>query len=137
MGLLEEPLHVLKNVCNYFYEMPENTIREETFCCAGGAGLGNDENIEMRMRGGLPRGNALRHVRDEHGVNLMACICAIDRATLPPLAEYWAPGVEISGVHELVANALLMEGENDRKTDLRGDPLAGMEGGASAEDDNV
>ena len=134
VGLLEEPRHVLRNVCNHFHEMPENTIREETFCCAGGAGLGNDENIEMRMRGGLPRGNALRHVRDEHGVNLMACICAIDRATLPPLAEYWAPGVEISGVHELVANALVMEGENDRKTDLRGDPLAGME---PAEDDNV
>jgi hypothetical protein len=86
------------------------------------------------MRGGLPRGNALRHVRDEHGVNLMACVCAIDRATLPPLAEYWAPGVEISGVHELVANALIMDGENDRKTDLRGDPLEGME---AAEDDNV
>jgi hypothetical protein len=67
----------------------------------------------------------------------MACICAIDRATLPPLAEYWAPGVEISGVHELVANALVMEGENDRKTDLRGDPLAGMDGEGSAEDDNV
>jgi hypothetical protein len=33
-----------------------------------------------------------------------------------------------------VANALVMEGENDRTTDLRGDPLAGMEG---AEDDNV
>jgi Fe-S oxidoreductase len=137
VGLLEEPRHVLKNVCNYFYEMPENTIREETFCCAGGAGLGNDENIEMRMRGGLPRGNALRHVRDEHGVNLMACICAIDRATLPPLAEYWAPGVEVSGVHELVANALVMEGEMDRKTDLRGDPLAGMEAGQSSEDDNA
>jgi Fe-S oxidoreductase len=134
MGLIEEPRHVLRNVCNHFHEMPENTIREETFCCAGGAGLGNDENIEMRMRGGLPRGNALRHVRDEHGVNLMACVCAIDRATLPPLAEYWAPGVEISGVHELVANALVMEGENDRKTDLRGDSLAGME---PAEDDNV
>ena len=64
----------------------------------------------------------------------MACVCAIDRATLPPLAEYWAPGVEISGVHELVANALIMDGENDRKTDLRGDPLEGME---AAEDDNV
>jgi hypothetical protein len=64
----------------------------------------------------------------------MACICAIDRATLPPLAEYWAPGVEISGVHELVANALVMEGESARKTDLRGDPLAGME---AAEDEDV
>ena len=38
LGLLEEPRHVLRSVCNYFYEMPRNTIREETFCCAGGAG---------------------------------------------------------------------------------------------------
>jgi Fe-S oxidoreductase len=123
LGLFEEPRYILKNVCNNFYEMPENTIREHTFCCAGGAGLGNDENMEMRLRGGLPRGNALKHVRDEHDVNLMSCICAIDRATLPPLAEYWAPGVEISGVHELVANALVMDGEPERKLNLRGEPL--------------
>ena len=123
MGLFEEPRYILKNVCNNFHEMPENTIREHTFCCAGGAGLGNDENMEMRLRGGLPRGNALKHVRDKHDVNLMSCICAIDRATLPPLAEYWAPGVEISGVHELVANALVMDGEPERKINLRGEPL--------------
>ncbi|MCU0302965.1 MAG: (Fe-S)-binding protein [Thermoanaerobaculales bacterium] len=123
LGLFEEPRYILKNVCNHFYEMPENTIREHTFCCAGGAGLGNDENMEMRLRGGLPRGNALKHVRDAHGVNLMSCICAIDRATLPPLAEYWSPGVEISGVHELVANALVMDGEPERTVNLRGEPL--------------
>jgi Fe-S oxidoreductase len=123
LGLFEEPRYILKNVCNNFFEMPENTIREHTFCCAGGAGLGNDENMEMRLRGGLPRGNALKYVRDTHGVNLMSCICAIDRATLPPLAQYWAPGVEISGVHELVANALVMDGEPERTLNLRGEPL--------------
>jgi len=131
MGLFEEPRYVLRNVCNRFHEMPENTIREQTFCCAGGAGLGNDENMEMRLRGGLPRGNALRWVRDAHGVNLMACICAIDRATLPPLAQYWAPGVEISGVHELVGNALIMDGESQRTLDLRGEPLRPDEEGAA------
>ena len=128
MGLLEEPRYVLKNVCNHFYEMPENTIREHTFCCAGGAGLGNDENMEMRMRGGLPRGNAVKYVQDRHGVNLLTCICAIDRATLPPLVEYWAPGVEVAGIHELVGNALIMEGENERTTNLRGEPNPVEEG---------
>jgi Fe-S oxidoreductase len=123
MGLLEEPRYVLKNVCNNFFEMPENTIREHTFCCAGGAGLGNDENMEMRMRGGLPRGNAVAWARDHHDVNRLACICAIDRATLPPLCEYWAPGVDVSGVHELVGNALVMEGEGKRMKNLRGEPL--------------
>jgi Fe-S oxidoreductase len=123
MGLIEEPRYVLRNVCNTFHEMPENTIKEQTFCCGGGAGLGNDENMEMRMRGGLPRANAVKHVHEKHGVNLLTCVCAIDRATLPPLMEYWVPEVKVSGVHELVGNALVMQGENERTTDLRGEPL--------------
>ncbi len=123
MGLLEEPRYVIKNVCNQFYEMPENTIREQTFCCGSGAGLGTDENFEMRMRGGLPRANAVKHVKEKHGVNVLSCICAIDKATLPPLLEYWVPDVEVAGIHEFVGNALIMKGEIDRKVDLRGEPL--------------
>jgi Fe-S oxidoreductase len=132
LGLFEEPRYVIRAVCDNFFEMPENTIREQTFCCAGGAGLGNDENMEMRLRGGMPRGHAVRHVRDAHGVNFLACVCAIDKATLPPLCDYWAPGVEVGGVHELVGNALVMEGENERTTNLRGEPLAAPEGGGDA-----
>ena len=127
MGLLEEPRYILRNVCESFVEMPANTIREQTFCCGGGAGLGNDENMEMRLRGGLARGNAVAYVRDTQGVNMLSCICAIDKATLPPLVEYWAPGVEVCGVHELVGNALVMPGESeDRKhgrINLRGQEL--------------
>ncbi len=123
MGLLEEPRYILRNVINHFYEMPENTIREQTFCCGSGAGLGTDENIEMRLRGGLPRANAVKYVRDRYGVNLLTCICAIDKATLPTALEYWTPGVEVGGVHELVGNALVMKGEVERTTDLRGEPL--------------
>lgn len=123
MGIFEEPRYVIKNVCQHFYDMPENTIKEKTFCCAGGAGLGNDENMEMRLRGGLPRGNAVKYVQEKHGVNRLACMCAIDRATLVPLCDYWAPGVQVTGIHEMVANALMMKGEKDRETDLRGEPL--------------
>jgi Fe-S oxidoreductase len=133
-GLLEEPRYVIRAVCNNFHEMPENTIREETFCCGGGAGLGNDENIEMRMRGGFPRANAVKYVQGEHGVNRLLCMCAIDRATLSALMEYWAPDVQVGGIHELVANALIMKGEEVRKTDLRGEPLPGMEDMEEEED---
>jgi Fe-S oxidoreductase len=121
MGLLDEPRYILKKVCNNFHEMPENTIREQTFCCGSGSGLGTDENLEMRLRGGFPRGNALRFVQEKHDVNLMTCICAIDKATLPAVADFWAPGVQIAGVHELVGNALIMKGET-RTTDLRSQP---------------
>jgi Fe-S oxidoreductase len=123
MGLLDEPRYVLKNVCNHFYEMPENTIREQTFCCGSGAGLNTEEIMELRMLGGLPRANAVKYVHDKFGVNMLACICAIDRAALPPLMEYWVPEVGVTGIHELVGNALIMEGECERTMDLRFEPL--------------
>ncbi len=128
MGLLEEPRYIIRNVCNQFHEMPENTIREQTFCCGSGAGIGTDENMEMRLRGGLPRANAVKYVHEKFDVNLLLCICAIDKATLPPLLEYWIPGVEVAGVHEMVGNALIMKGEKDRTTDLRGLPYPTTEG---------
>lgn len=123
MGLLEEPRYVIRQSCNYFYEMPENTIREKTFCCGSGAGLGADENMEIRLRGGLPRANAVKYVKEKHGVNMLACICAIDKAALPPLLDYWVPGVGVCGVHELLGNALVMKGAKERETNLRGEPL--------------
>ena len=127
MGFFEEPRYVLNNVCNHFFDMPPNTIKEQTFCCGSGSGLNTDEYMEMRMRGGLPRANAVRHVHEQHGVNMLSCICAIDRAVLPPLMDYWVPGVGVTGIHELVGNALVMEGEKERTTDLRNEPLEGME----------
>jgi len=123
MGLLEEPRYVINNVCNYFYEMPENTIREQTFCCGSGSGLNTEEVMDLRLRGGLPRANAVKHVHEKYGVNMLACICAIDRAAFPPLMEYWVPEVGTTGIHELVANALVMDGEKERTTDLRFEPL--------------
>jgi Fe-S oxidoreductase len=127
MGIFEEPRYVIRNVCNHFHEMPENTIREQTFCCGGGAGLGTDENMEMRLRGGLPRGSALRHVQEKYNVNQMAAMCAIDRATLVTVADYWAPGVKITGISELVANAMVFTGEKKRTHNLRLEPIPGME----------
>jgi Fe-S oxidoreductase len=133
MGFLDEPRYVINNVCNHFYEMPPNTIREQTFCCGSGSGLNASEDMELRMRGGLPRANAVRYVHEKYGVNMLANICAIDRAALPTLMQYWVPEVGVTGVHELVANALIMDDEIERTTDLRGEPLPGME--AAMEDD--
>ena len=127
MGLLEEPRYVLKSVVNNFYEMPEDTIREKTFCCGSGTGLNASEDMDLRMKGGFPRANAVKFVADHHGVNMLANVCAIDRATLKALMEYWVPSVGVCGLHELVANALIMTGEKERTTDLRGEALPGIE----------
>ena len=123
MGMLDEPRYVLKNVVNHFYEMPEDTIREKTFCCGSGTGLNASEDMDLRMKGGFPRANAVKFVAEHHGVNMLANVCAIDRATLKALMDYWVPSVGVCGLHELVANALVMTGEKERTTDLRGEPL--------------
>ena len=127
MGMLEEPRYVLNSVVNNFHEMPDDTIREKTFCCGSGTGLNASEDMDLRMKGGFPRANAVKFVHEHHGVNMLANVCAIDRASLKALMEYWVPSVGVCGLHELVANALIMTGEKERTTDLRGEPLPGVE----------
>jgi len=133
MGLLDEPRYVINKVCNHFYEMPANTIREQTFCCGSGAGLNAGEDMELRMSGGLPRANAVKYTHEKFGVNMLGCICAIDRAVFPALMEYWVPEVGVTGLHELVANALVFPGEGKREMDLRGEPLGTEEEEADEE----
>ena len=132
MGMLEEPRYVQKHVVNKIYEMPENTIREKTFCCGSGTGLNTGEIMDLRMRAGLPRANAVQYVHDKHDVNTLSCVCAIDRATLSALMGYWVPDVEVCGISEMVGNALIMDGEKEvRETGLRFEALAGSEGDAN------
>ncbi|MFH2122887.1 MAG: sulfate reduction electron transfer complex DsrMKJOP subunit DsrK [Pseudomonadota bacterium] len=117
MGLMDEPRYILDHVVDNWVEMPENTIREQTFCCGSGTGLNTDEIMELRMRSGLPRANAVKHVIDKHAVNMLSCVCAIDRATLTSLMNYWNPGCNVCGISELVGNALIMDGENRQELD--------------------
>ncbi len=116
MGLLDEPRYIMDHVCDWV-EMPENTIREKTYCCGSGTALNTDEIMELRMRSGLPRANAVKYVRDKHDVNTLACVCAIDRATLTTLCDYWVPPVQVAGISELVGNALVLEGEQRQELD--------------------
>jgi hypothetical protein len=58
---------------------------------------------------------------------MLSCICAIDKATLPGLVDFWVGDVEVGGIHEFVGNALIMKGEK-RTGDLRGQPFVGKEG---------
>ena len=92
---------------------------------------GYNENLSLialqKATIGMPRASAVRYVHEKHGVNLLACQCAIDRAVLLTLMEYWVPEVTVGGVHELIGNALVIDGENERTTDLRGRPIPGRE----------
>lgn len=138
MGIFAEPRYIINNVLpeGHFVEMPPNTILEKTFCCGSSSGINANENMEARMQGGFPRANAVRYVHEKYGVNHLGCICALDRATLPTLLQYWVPEVEVTGITELVGNALVFEDEIERTTDLRDRDLVGFgeEEGAEEEE---
>ena len=127
-GMFEEPRYIINHVLpeGHFFEMPPNTIREKGFCCGSGSGFNANENMELRMQGGFPRANAVRFVQEKYGVNHLGCICALDRATLPTLMQYWVPDMEVTGITELVGNALVFEDEIERTTDLRDRDLVGV-----------
>ena len=60
-------------------------------------------------------------------MNQLAAMCAIDRATLVTVCDYWAPGVQVTGITELVVNAMRLTGEKKRTHNLRLEPIPGME----------
>ena len=101
------PRAIIKAVANHFYDMAPETIREQTFCCGGGGGLLTDDLMELRVKGALPRMEALKSVVDQYGVNFMAAICAICKAQFSKvLPEYGFDTGMIGGVHQLVSTAI-------------------------------
>ncbi len=107
------PRELLKASCNRFVDMAPETINENTFCCGGGGGLLTDDLVELRVKGALPRMEALKRVIDEEDVTHMAAICAICKSQFTKVLPYYGLSMDmIVSVHQLVGNALVMGTEH-------------------------
>ena len=105
------PREVIKATCNYFYDMPQDTIGEATFCCGGGGGLLTDDLMELRVKGSQPRMEALKRVTEDYGVTNLAAICAICKSQFSKVLPYYGFTMDqIVSVHQLVSNAIVMKG---------------------------
>ena len=103
------PRAIIKACVNKFHDMAPDTIHESTFCCGGGGGLLTDDLIELRVKGALPRMQALQQVVDEYGVNYMAAICAICKSQFTKVLPYYKHPMDMIGsVHGLVSNAIVL-----------------------------
>ncbi|MBS82577.1 MAG: reductase [Gammaproteobacteria bacterium] len=108
-GQFSIPRKIIKSVVNNYYDMDEETIKEKTYCCGGGGGLLTDDLIELRVKGALPRMEALKQVVEERGVTHMAAICAICKSQFSKVFQYYGLELDqIVSLHQLVGNALIM-----------------------------
>ena len=109
-GQFTIPRAIIKACVNNYYDMPADTIHESTFCCGGGGGLLTDDLTELRVKGALPRMQALQQVVDEYGVNYMAAICAICKSQFTKVLPYYKHPMDMIGsVHGLVSNAIVLD----------------------------
>jgi Fe-S oxidoreductase len=107
------PRALLRASCNHYVDMPPETIHENTFCCGGGGGLLTDDLLELRVKGAVPRMEALKKVIDDDGVTHMAAICAICKSQFTKVLPYYGMGMDmIVSVHQLVGDALVMGAEH-------------------------
>jgi Fe-S oxidoreductase len=103
------PREIIKATCNNFYDMADDTIKESTFCCGGGGGLLTDDLIELRVKGSLPRMEALQQVVENHGVTHMAAICAICKSQFSKVMPYYGFDMDqVISLHQLVSNAIVL-----------------------------
>ncbi|MCW8956739.1 MAG: (Fe-S)-binding protein [Gammaproteobacteria bacterium] len=111
-GQFTIPRAVIKHVCNNFVDMEHDTIGDATFCCGGGGGLLTDDLMELRVKGIVPRATALTNVVKENGVTHMAAICAICKSQFTKVLPYYGFTMDqIVSVHQLVSNAIILEGQ--------------------------
>ncbi len=112
-GQFTIPRQIIQSCSRHFVDMAPDTIRENTFCCGGGGGLLTDDLLELRVKGAMPRAQALQQVIEDHGVTHMAAICAICKSQFTKVLPMYGMGMDmVVSVHQLVGDALIMQTEH-------------------------
>ena len=112
-GQFELPRELIKKAVNRYVDMPADTTHDSTYCCGGGGGLLTDDLMELRIKGALPRMEALGEVIRDNGVTHMAAICAICKTQFAKVLPYYGFQMDqIISLHQLVGDAIVLETEH-------------------------
>ncbi len=103
-GIYEEPRMLLRAISTDFRELTPN--RALNWCCGGGGGLiaAADEMKGVRMQAGRPKAEQIRR----SGARWVVTACENCKTQLRDLNEHYELGIEIKGVVDLVAEALIL-----------------------------
>ena len=104
-GIYEEPREMIRELSTDYREMTPN--REYNWCCGGGGGLiaTAEDMFDLRMQGGLPK---VKQIRDT-GARWVVTACENCKAQLDDLNKHYELDIEIKGVIDLVADALIVD----------------------------
>ena len=70
---------------------------------------------ELRVKGALPRMEALNQVTEQHGVTHLAAICAICKSQFSKILPYYGFEMDqVVSIHQLVSNAIQLDGQQAR-----------------------
>ena len=117
-GQFVYPREIIKASCNNFVDMDADAIHDKTYRCGGGGGLLTDDLLELRVKGAKPRMEAYKQVADDHGVTHMAAICAICKSQFAKVMPMYGYSMtSIVSVHQLVSNAIILDGADDAPDD--------------------
>lgn len=102
VGAFDQPRSLIKAVATDFREL--SPTRELNWCCGGGGGLIADTDMfDLRMRGGQPKVQQIR----QSGAEWVVTACENCKTQLEDLNEHYELGVEIEGIWDLIADALI------------------------------
>jgi Fe-S oxidoreductase len=104
-GIVSEPREILKAACANYREMPEGGYTQ--WCCGGGGGLSALRSVrEFRMHiSGKKKAEQMR----ETDAEIVSTSCLQCRTQLKEIARYHKMPLKITGVHELVNNAIVID----------------------------
>ncbi|HEY9149586.1 MAG TPA: (Fe-S)-binding protein, partial [Gammaproteobacteria bacterium] len=83
-----------------------------------------DDLMELRVKGAMPRMQALKTVVEEHGVTNLVAICAICKSQFAKTLPYHGFDMNsIVSLHQLVSNAIILSDapKDDDENDDDGD----------------
>jgi Fe-S oxidoreductase len=101
-GIFKEPRIILNAVVKDFREMNPHGI--ENYCCGGGGGLvALPEYYDKRMKAGKPKAEQIKKT----GAKVVAAACENCKLQLNDLSNYYNLNVEVKGLVDLVAEAIL------------------------------
>lgn len=102
-GIYEEPRSLIGAVATDFREL--NPSRALNWCCGGGGGLiAAPEMQEVRMQAGQPKVEQIRRT----GAQWVVTACENCKTQLTDLNAHYQIGIEVKGVVDLIANALIL-----------------------------